>query len=78
MTSKDKEIFKFYMNDTKYTAKDFIRRSCNEQSHDRGKIETLEYNVETTIEVTSRLVDLLFERGMITEKDVYFIGRGYE
>jgi predicted ATP-dependent serine protease len=59
----------------RYTAEGYIQRKCDGSDYDRGAIETAQAAASNAGDVLGRLVQVLYDKGVISKDDVYKIGR---
>lgn len=72
-----KQQFKRPYRSESYSASDYIQVELNGADYERGAVEQAFAQAENTTKAFSRLAQLLFEKGVLSENDIYYIARGY-
>lgn len=62
-------------SDVVLSIRDFIEASLDGSSYDKGSVETAQSQANNVTEALGRLCELLVEKKVLTEEDVFYIGQ---
>ena len=77
-----KKLFKprykeIYPERPNVTAEELVTQFLDGSDYDRGAVETAKAQAENASECIARLVQVLFDNGLISKPDVVMVAKGY-